>query len=54
MDIKGLTNLICKLLAERISGKSAEEVRKMFNIQNDLSKEAEEQILKENQWAQEK
>ena len=35
-------------------GKSAEEIRRTFNIENDLTAEEEEQIRKENAWCEER
>ncbi|CAI0458625.1 unnamed protein product [Linum tenue] len=32
-------------------GKTPEEIRKYFNIENDFTKEEEEAIRRENQWA---
>ena len=37
-----------------IKGKSPEEIRKTFNIQNDFTPEEEDQIRRENEWAEEK
>ena len=54
MDIKGLLDVTCKRVANLIKGKGHEEIRARFNIQNDLLPEEEEQILKENEWCQEK
>ena len=36
-----------------IKGKSPEEIRKTFNIQNDFTPDEEEQIRRENEWAEE-
>ena len=36
-----------------IKGKSPEEIRKTFNIQNDFTPEEEDQIRRENEWAEE-
>lgn len=36
-----------------IKGKSPEEIRKTFNIQNDFTQEEEDQIRRENEWAEE-
>ena len=36
--------------ANMMKGKTSEEIRKKFNIKNDLSPEEEEQIRLENQW----
>ena len=50
LDIKPLLDLTCKTVANRIKGKSPEEIRKTFNIKNDFTPEEEEQIRKENDW----
>lgn len=36
-----------------IKGKTPEEIRKTFNIENDFTSEEEEQIRKENEWVME-
>lgn len=36
-----------------IKGKTPEEIRKTFNIENDFTPEEEEQIRKENEWVME-
>ena len=54
LDIKGLLNIGCKVVAKMIQGKSPEEIRKTFNIKNDFTPEEEEQIRKENEWCNEK
>ena len=54
MDIKGLFDVICKLFANKIKGKTPEEVRKEFNIKNDFTAAEEEEICKENEWCEEK
>ena len=38
------------LAANMIKGKTPEEIRRTFNIENDFSPEEEEQIRKENVW----
>lgn len=43
----------CKTVANMIKGKSPEEIRKTFNIQNDFTPEEEDQIRRENEWAEE-
>ncbi|KAJ1879214.1 hypothetical protein H4R99_002445 [Coemansia sp. RSA 1722] len=52
MDIKPLLDLGCKTVANMIRNKSAEEIRKMFNIVDDFSEEERAQIKKENEWAE--
>jgi len=52
MEITPLVDLGCKTVANMIKGKSAEEIRKVFNIQNDFTPEEEEQIRRENEWAE--
>lgn len=39
LGIKGLFNMTCKTVAEMIEGKSAGEIRDLFNIENDLSRD---------------
>ncbi|KAJ3026457.1 UNVERIFIED_CONTAM: hypothetical protein HDU68_005632 [Siphonaria sp. JEL0065] len=51
LDIKALLDLGCKSVANMIKGKTAQEIRDMFNIENDFTPEEEEQIRRENEWA---
>ena len=44
----------CKTVANMIKGKSPEEIRKTFNIQNDFTPEEEDQIRRENEWAEDR
>jgi S-phase kinase-associated protein 1 len=53
MDIKPLMELASSKVASIIKGKSPEEIRKTFNIQNDFTPEEEAQIREENQWCME-
>jgi hypothetical protein len=53
LDIKPLLDLGCKTVANMIKGKTPEEIRKLFNIQNDFTPEEEAQIKRENEWAEE-
>jgi len=54
LDIKPLLDVGCKTVANMIKGKSPEEIRKTFNIQNDFTPEEEEQIRRENEWAEDR
>lgn len=53
LDIKGLLDVTCKTVANMIKGKTPDEIRKTFNIQNDFSPEEEAAIREENKWAEE-
>ena len=53
MDIKPLLDLTCAKVASYMKGKTAEEIRKRFNIENDLTPEEEAAIRAENKWAEE-
>ena len=54
LDIKALLDVGCKTVANMIKGKNPEEIRKTFNIQNDFTPEEEEQIRRENEWAEDR
>ncbi len=54
LDIKALLDVGCKTVANMIKGKSPEEIRKTFNIQNDFTPEEEAQIRRENEWAEDR
>lgn len=54
LDIKLLLDVGCKTVANMIKGKSPEEIRKTFNITNDFTPEEEEQIRRENEWAEDR
>ena len=53
MDIKPLLELASAKVASIIKGKTTEEIRKTFNIQNDFTPEEEQQIMEENKWCME-
>lgn len=50
LDIKQLLDLTCKVVANQIKGKTPEEIRKTFHIQNDFTEEEVEKIKKENEY----
>lgn len=54
LDIKKLLDLCCKNIANMIKGKTAQEIRKTFNIKNDFTDEEEAQAKRENEWCQDK
>ncbi|CAN0855626.1 SKP1-like protein 1B [Linum grandiflorum] len=51
LNIKGLLDLVSQTVAEHIKGKTPEQIRKNFGIENDFSPEEEARIRSENQWA---
>ncbi|GAB4814027.1 hypothetical protein N2152v2_001073 [Parachlorella kessleri] len=51
LNIKSLLDLTCLTVANMIKGKTPEEIRKTFNIENDFTPEEEEEVRRENQWA---
>eukprot|EP00462_Mataza_sp_D1_P005276 CAMPEP_0175104776 /NCGR_PEP_ID=MMETSP0086_2-20121207/9969_1 /TAXON_ID=136419 /ORGANISM="Unknown Unknown, Strain D1" /LENGTH=177 /DNA_ID=CAMNT_0016380313 /DNA_START=44 /DNA_END=577 /DNA_ORIENTATION=+ len=53
MDIKPLLDLTCAKVASLIKGKTPEQIRKTFNIENDFTPEEEEAVRQENRWAEE-
>jgi S-phase kinase-associated protein 1 len=54
LDCPGLLNLSCKKVAFMIKGKTPQEIRDTFGIENDLTPEELEQIKKGNEWCDEK
>ena len=44
LNIKPLLDLTCKTVADMIKGKTPEEIRAHFNIQNDFTPEEEEEV----------
>jgi S-phase kinase-associated protein 1 len=50
LNIKPLLDLGCKTITNMIKGKTTEQIRETFNIQNDFTSEEEEQIRKECEW----
>ena len=52
LDIKGLLDLGCKAVAQKIEGKTTQQLRDQFGIENDFTPEEEERIRRENEWAE--
>ena len=52
LDIKGLLALTLRTFANMMTGKTPEELRKTFNIEDDLTEAEKAQIMKENEWCE--
>ncbi|KAH8305232.1 hypothetical protein KR018_005786, partial [Drosophila ironensis] len=50
LDIKALLKLSCTKVAHMIRGKTPEEIRSIFNIENDFTSAEEQQMRLENTW----
>ncbi len=50
LDITPLLDLGCETVANMIKGRSVEDIRTEFGIENDFTPEEEEAIRKENEW----
>ena len=53
LNIPPLLELASAKMASIIKGKTTEEVRQLFGIQNEFTPEEEEQIIEENKWCME-
>jgi len=53
LEVKKLTDQICKRCQELIKGKTTEQLRSTFKITGDFTKEEENQIRMENEWCME-
>ncbi|ORC88486.1 S-phase kinase-associated protein [Trypanosoma theileri] len=53
LNVKDLLDLTCACVASMIRGKSAEQIRALFNIESDFTAEEEEKIREENRWCEE-
>ncbi|WMV17537.1 hypothetical protein MTR67_010922 [Solanum verrucosum] len=51
LNDKEILDMMCQEVADRIKGKTPEEIHKEFDIKNDFTREEEEEIRKENAWA---
>jgi len=54
LDIYALLNVTCNTIVDMITGKTLEEIRRIFNIENDLFPEEEAAIRREHQWSLER
>jgi S-phase kinase-associated protein 1 len=50
LDIQPLLDLTCKTVADMIKGKSPEQIRQEFDIQNDFTPEELEEVRRDNAW----
>ena len=53
LNVKELLDLTCACVASMIKGKTPEQIRALFNIENDFTPEEEEKIREENRWCEE-
>jgi len=53
LNIQPLLDLTCHGIASLIKNQSIEDIRKLFKIENDFTKEDMEKIQKENAWIEE-
>lgn len=51
LNIPPLLDLTCQAIADLIRGKTADEIRQILGIINDMTVEEEEEVKRENQWA---
>lgn len=52
LAVKPLLDLTCKTVANMIKGKTPEQIREIFGIENDFTPEEEEAVRKENEWCE--
>lgn len=50
MEVNELLHRACQRVADHIAGKQPEEIRRIFNIENDFSPEEEAEIRRQNAW----
>lgn len=51
MDVKWLLDAACQEVADRIKGKSPEEIREIFQLENIYGPEEEARVRQANAWA---
>nr|XP_053653952.1 uncharacterized protein LOC128703350 [Cherax quadricarinatus] len=54
LDIKSLEQVTCKMIANEIKGKTTEQIRQMFKIENDFTPAEEEELKRNTEWVKEK
>lgn len=52
LHIQNLLDLTCKAIAIQMKGKTTEEMRQQFNIENDFTPEEEEKLREDNEWCE--
>eukprot|EP00037_Helgoeca_nana_P025977 m.289183 g.289183 ORF g.289183 m.289183 type:complete len:62 (-) comp27102_c1_seq8:4167-4352(-) len=50
LDIPSMLEVTCKAVASLIRGKTPDEIRAVFNIENDFTPEEVEEVRRENAW----
>ncbi|KAL6899726.1 hypothetical protein ACP4OV_006384 [Aristida adscensionis] len=51
LAIEGLLDLGCQAVAEKLRGRTVDQIRETFHVVNDYTKEEEEEVRAENSWA---
>ncbi|KAG2500901.1 hypothetical protein HYH03_001660 [Edaphochlamys debaryana] len=50
LNINGLMDVCCKKWADMIKGRTPEEIRTLFNLEDDLTEEEKKKIMAETVW----
>lgn len=50
LNIKPLLTLMCQSVAAMVSGKTPQQIYRMFKVEKELTPEEEAEVLKENPW----
>jgi S-phase kinase-associated protein 1 len=51
LGIDDLIHLGCSAVADKMKGKTPEQIREAFHIENDYTPEQEAEVRKQNAWA---
>jgi S-phase kinase-associated protein 1 len=51
LDIRSLLELSCAKLASKLKGKTPQQLREEFHLENDFTPEEEAKLMEENKWA---